>query len=176
MPSQPFNEADRKLPTIGGHNVVELLDPSVFLADRFLSAGEYPPDLGEGIVLEVFEMSREVLLAASQVNQPMSPEQVRSIRASLKLSQEDLARVLRLGPSGKRTVARWEAGDNPVPGPVSVALEALEAGWCPGDKHWREMRETYLRYLDAVERAVLQAREHVKNTGGSQRTGRVEPE
>ncbi len=96
---------------------------------------------------------------------PMTPERVKNVREGLGLSQEGLASVLRLGSYGKRTVARWEAGDNPVPGPVSVALEALEAGWRPGDGRWHDVREVFLTVLDAIEGAVREARDNVRNAG-----------
>jgi DNA (cytosine-5)-methyltransferase 1 len=46
-------------------------------------------------------------------------------RKRLGLSQSGLAQVLRLGPNGDRTVRRWEAGDVPITGPASVAIELL---------------------------------------------------
>lgn len=116
------------------------------------------PALGLAIV------ERGALLASSRSYEQMTPDRVKSVREGLQLSQDALAQVLRLGPHGKRTVARWEAGDNPVPGPVSVALEALEAGWCPGNPHYRDMLAAYESLLADMEKTVLQAREHVRNT------------
>lgn len=55
----------------------------------------------------------------------MSPEQVRTARRALGLSQTGLAGVLRLGPNGERTIRRWEQGNVPITGPASVALELL---------------------------------------------------
>jgi DNA-binding transcriptional regulator YiaG len=52
---------------------------------------------------------------------------VKSARRRLGLSQTGLAEALRLGPNGERTIRRWEAGDVPVTGPASVAIELLLA-------------------------------------------------
>lgn len=152
-------------PSTGGHNVIESG------SDDVTSRGE--PSRGDAPASQVDETFRHIVsilrgaFERPRVERaPMTPDRVKAIREGLQLSQSGLAQVLRLGPSGKRTVARWEAGDNPVPGPVTVALEALEAGWCPGDQHWSDMRTAYLSVLDAIESAVLQAREHVRNTGG----------
>lgn len=58
----------------------------------------------------------------------MTPEQMKSARKALGMSQSDLAKALRLGKDGGRTVRRWEApiGSNnhrSVPGPVIVLIE-----------------------------------------------------
>ena len=57
----------------------------------------------------------------------MSPADLLAARKRLGLSQAGLAEALRLGANGGRTVRRWEAGDVPVTGPVSVAIECLLA-------------------------------------------------
>ncbi len=57
----------------------------------------------------------------------MTPAEIRASRQSLGLSQTGLAEALRLGPNGERTIRRWEAGDIPVTGPASVAIELLVA-------------------------------------------------
>lgn len=66
-----------------------------------------------------------------EVSRHMTAEQFKKARVTLGLSQDDLAILLRLGPNGKRTVRRWETGEVPVPGPVSLAVEALLSGWRP---------------------------------------------
>jgi DNA-binding transcriptional regulator YiaG len=116
-------------------------------------------------LLEVAELARQVFTRPSGVLLPVTPERVKKIREELGLSQAGLGQLLRLGAHGKRTVARWEAGDVPVSGPVSVALEALESGWSPGDGRWHDLRQAYLSVLDAIDDAVRQAREQVHATG-----------
>lgn len=55
----------------------------------------------------------------------MTPEELREARRKLGLSAAGLARLLRLGANGGRTVRRWEAGDSQIPGPAQVAIELL---------------------------------------------------
>ncbi len=50
---------------------------------------------------------------------------VKEARQTLGLSQSGLARALRLGADGGRTVRRWESGEVPVSGPVQLAIEFL---------------------------------------------------
>jgi DNA-binding transcriptional regulator YiaG len=57
----------------------------------------------------------------------VTPADIIAARKRLGLSQAGLAEALRLGANGGRTVRRWEAGDVPVTGPVSVAIEGLLA-------------------------------------------------
>lgn len=65
----------------------------------------------------------------------MTPAEVRAARAYLNLTQADLARILRMGADGRRTIRSWETevGKWPITGPASVALEALLTGWKPHD-------------------------------------------
>lgn len=53
----------------------------------------------------------------------MLPEQLKAARKALRMSQADLARELRLGENGERTVRRWERGERDIPGPVTVLIE-----------------------------------------------------
>lgn len=55
----------------------------------------------------------------------MLPAEVRTARKALGLSANGLAEALRLGKGGGRTVRRWEAGDTPISGPASLAIELL---------------------------------------------------
>jgi transcriptional regulator with XRE-family HTH domain len=57
----------------------------------------------------------------------MTPADLLAARKALGLSQAGLAEALRLGANGGRTVRRWESGEVPVTGPVSVAIECLLA-------------------------------------------------
>lgn len=59
----------------------------------------------------------------------MTPEQVRSHRQALGMTQADLAAVLRMGSEGRRTVRRWESGQQSITGPASVALELMVEKW-----------------------------------------------
>ncbi len=55
--------------------------------------------------------------------EPINPKQLRSVMQKLGLNQSELARKLDVDG---RTVRRWISGENPVPGPVCVALHSLE--------------------------------------------------
>jgi len=109
---------------------------------------------------EVVEDIPQVIDAMSEQSVNMSPDRVKAIREGLGLTQVALAAMLRLGPTGKRSVIRWETGDTPVPGPVSVALEALASGWEPGSHFGPDAKaEQAIRDLES---AVLQAQEQVR--------------
>lgn len=55
----------------------------------------------------------------------MTTDQLREARQKLGLSTAGLARALRLGKAGARTVRRWESGENHIPGPAQVAIEMM---------------------------------------------------
>ncbi len=59
----------------------------------------------------------------------MTPTEVKAIRTANRLTQTELARLLRI--SDIRTIRRWEQGDVPVSGPASIILELLAAGELP---------------------------------------------
>lgn len=51
-------------------------------------------------------------------------------REFLDVDKTELAKIMRLGKSGRETVRRIEQGQEP-PGPYQLALEALVSGWRP---------------------------------------------
>jgi len=56
----------------------------------------------------------------------VSPDDVRTARKRLGLTQAELAARLRLAPAtGKDTVRSWESGKRPITGPAQVALEYM---------------------------------------------------
>lgn len=55
----------------------------------------------------------------------MTPDDFRAVRNSLGLTQHELAKALEMGRWGFQTVGKWERGEQPVPGPVRVALRCL---------------------------------------------------
>ena len=59
----------------------------------------------------------------------MTPTEFRTIRHSLGLSTQRLARLLQV--SDGRTVRRWEAGDRDIPGPAKVLMRWLSTGKRP---------------------------------------------
>ena len=54
----------------------------------------------------------------------MTPQQLRSLRRKLGLSQRGLAGLL---DYDLRTIQRWEAGDMPIPKVVELALKNVSA-------------------------------------------------
>lgn len=55
----------------------------------------------------------------------MLPEDFRTARHALGLSQHQLAQTLRMGKWGFQTVGKWERGEAPIPGAVGIALELM---------------------------------------------------
>lgn len=56
----------------------------------------------------------------------MKPEQFKAIRTRARLSQSNLATILRI--SDGRSIRRWEDGTRAVSGPVSLLMEMIDAG------------------------------------------------
>jgi len=52
-------------------------------------------------------------------------------RLKLGLTQSELAKVLRMSDNSDRTIRRYESGQCAIPGPTSVAIEAILAGYTP---------------------------------------------
>ena len=58
----------------------------------------------------------------------MTASSMRKIRTSLKLTQANMARALRLGANGGRTIRRWESGDWQPGKQVVLLYEMLADG------------------------------------------------
>lgn len=58
-------------------------------------------------------------------------DELRKAREELGMSAKQLAKTLRMGKGSDRTIRRYESGESPIPGPVSVAVEALVSGFVP---------------------------------------------
>ena len=59
----------------------------------------------------------------------MTPAEIKSIRERAGLTQDQLAKLLRLSDS--RTIRRYEDGSRQVSGPVAILMEMLAAGELP---------------------------------------------
>lgn len=55
----------------------------------------------------------------------MTPADFRAARSALGHTQHSMAEALRMGKHGWQTISAWENGRQPIPGPVSVAVECL---------------------------------------------------
>lgn len=60
-------------------------------------------------------------------------EDFKNARQELGMSGAQLAKFLRMGQHADRTIRRYESGACPIPGPVSVAMEAMLTGFRPED-------------------------------------------
>jgi DNA-binding transcriptional regulator YiaG len=54
----------------------------------------------------------------------MTPTELREARRKLGLGTGKLAKALRMGEHGARTIRRWEAGA-PIPGMAAVAIQLM---------------------------------------------------
>ncbi len=61
----------------------------------------------------------------------LSPDEIRAIRKRYKLTQADLARLLRLGGN---TISRWESGRNVQTGAMDILLRLIRD--LPGSLAW----------------------------------------
>lgn len=64
-------------------------------------------------------------------NMRRNKEEFREAREELGMSAGKLAKTLRMGKGCDRTIRRYESGETSIPGPVSVAMEALLTGFRP---------------------------------------------
>ena len=55
----------------------------------------------------------------------MTPEQFHKARKALGLTQNGLAKALRMGEHGWQSINRWENGKHTIPGPVAVAIDYM---------------------------------------------------
>jgi transcriptional regulator with XRE-family HTH domain len=55
----------------------------------------------------------------------MTPDELKSARYQLGMTQAQLAKALELGNDGARAVRRWEKNERPISGPVAVAVRLM---------------------------------------------------
>jgi len=55
----------------------------------------------------------------------------KNAKQEIGMSAAQLAKTLRMGKRADRTIRRYESGESPIPGPVTVAVEALLTGFRP---------------------------------------------
>jgi transcriptional regulator with XRE-family HTH domain len=86
-----------------------------------------------------------------------TPEALREARATLGLSADALARIVRVEDG--RTVRRWEAGEREIPGPVIVILETAVG---------------YLDSIKLIDTQLEMLRSGKMRSGETTRTGTVD--
>ena len=59
----------------------------------------------------------------------MTPEQFRTARKALGLTQHGLAQALRMGKHGWQSISKWESDKfmGTIPGPITLGIENLMA-------------------------------------------------
>ncbi len=63
------------------------------------------------------------MTAPASNDRAMSPDQMKAARRRLGYTQAQLAKELRMGKDGARSIRRWELGEREIPGPVVVLIE-----------------------------------------------------
>lgn len=59
----------------------------------------------------------------------MAPSDFRNARKALGHTRHSMAEALRMGKWGWQTIGKWERGETPIPGPVTLAVQhLLDAG------------------------------------------------
>lgn len=63
----------------------------------------------------------------------MTPDEIIDARVRLGLSQSELAAVLGMSDTGRRTIARWEGGELPISGAAALAIRYMLEYGLPGE-------------------------------------------
>ena len=84
----------------------------------------------------------------------MTPADLRAARKALGLTQHGLAGVLRMGKWGFQSVAKWEKGEVPIPGPVQVAVVLLLDRAQFGHATDQEAQRAWDRLKEAMEHGM----------------------
>jgi DNA-binding transcriptional regulator YiaG len=77
----------------------------------------------------------------------LAPKEVRFLRGHMDLTQAELGAKLRVSD---QTVARWEKGETPVPGPADVLLRVLFLACQRAQPEGGKMLEQLIKMLEAL--------------------------
>ena len=55
----------------------------------------------------------------------LTPEEFRTARKALGMTQHRLAEALGMGRWGFQSVGKWERGEKPIPTPVALAIQGM---------------------------------------------------
>jgi DNA-binding transcriptional regulator YiaG len=98
------------------------LDDIYLVSGYELSETEY----GNGVVIDDMDgLHRAIGEYLVTSKKSLNPKEVRFLRHDMDLTQTHLADLLRVTD---QTVARWEKGEVPIPGPAELLLRALYLG------------------------------------------------
>lgn len=106
-------------------------------------------DVADGTIHAAYAMvlvmatCTEKIVTFVEMGIELPPEDMREIRHDLGLSTDGMAKALRLGENGERTIRLYEAGELAPPGPVTLLYEAYEDGQLrpPASRPWRRRAE-----------------------------------
>ena len=119
------------------------------LDDIYLAGGydEVQTDYGNGVVVhDMDDLHRAIGLYLTQEKKTLNGKETRFLRHQMNLTQAHLADLLRVTD---QTVARWEKGDVPIPGPADILLRTLYLGHLQRKVDVRKLAEA-LRAMDAA--------------------------
>lgn len=119
------------------------------LDDIYLAGGydEVPTDYGKGVVVhDMDDLHRAIGLYLTQSKKTLNGKEIRFLRHQMDLTQAQLGDVLRVTD---QTVARWEKGEVPIPGPEDLLLRAVYLGHLSKCVDVRALAES-LRALDSA--------------------------
>lgn len=119
------------------------------LDDIYLAGGydEVQTDYGNGVVVhDMDDLHRAIGLYLTQEKKTLNGKETRFLRHQMNLTQAHLADLLRVTD---QTVARWEKGEVPIPGPADILLRTLYLGHLQRKVDVRKLAEA-LRAMDAA--------------------------
>jgi len=118
------------------------------LDDIYLASGyeRTDTDYGAGVVIHDMDgLHRAIGLHLATEKKALNPKEVRFLRHEMDLTQAELGDLLRVTD---QTVARWEKGEVPIPGPADLLLRAFYLGHVSKKFDMRKLAEE-LRARDA---------------------------
>lgn len=117
------------------------------LDDIYLVSGYERADsqYGAGVVIHDMDgLHRAIGLHLATEKKALNPKEVRFLRHEMDLTQAHLGDLLRVSD---QTVARWEKGEVPIPGPAEMLLRVLYLGHVSKKVDVRKLAED-LRAMD----------------------------
>jgi putative transcriptional regulator len=118
------------------------------LDDIYLAGGydEVETDYGKGVVIHhMDELHRAIGLHLAGSKKTLDGKEIRFLRHQMDLTQAELGDILRVTD---QTVARWEKGEVPIPGPEDLLVRIVYLGHVSKKVDVRALADG-LRKLDA---------------------------
>lgn len=118
------------------------------LDDIYLAGGydEAETDYGRGVIIHhMDDLHRAIGMHLASLKKTLNGKEIRFLRHQMDVTQAELGDVLRVTD---QTVARWEKGEIPIPGPEDLLLRIVYLGHVCKRVDVRALAET-LRKVDA---------------------------